>query len=116
MHEKLDDPEFGCRLHVLGQPCGAQLAGIDVHSRARLEQVDRHQADDQADHRQPEEQQHGLAQQAPERALVAHPGNAGDDGAEHHRGNHHLHQFDEGIPQWLEGDGLLAPEMPDHDT
>ena len=116
MHEKLHNPKLRSRLRVLGQALGAQLAGIDVHAGTRLEHVHRHQADHQADHREAEKQQHGFAEQAAERAFVAHPGDAGDDGAEHHGSNHHFDELDERITQWFERDGLLSPEMPNHDA
>ncbi len=115
MHEELHHPQLGCRIGVLGQPLGVQPGGVDVHSRAGLEQIDRRQADEQADQGQAQEQQHGLAQQAPQGALVAHAGDTGDDGAEHHGGDHHLDQLDEGISQRLQGNGLRGPEVPHQD-
>ncbi|MNF62811.1 hypothetical protein D3C84_444970 [compost metagenome] len=116
VHEKLDHSQLRGGIGVLRQALGAQLGGVNVHAHTGFEQVDRHQANNQTDHGQRQEQQHGLAQQTPEGAFVAHAGNTGDDGAEHHRSDHHLDQLDEGITKRLQGDGLLRPKMSDQHT
>ncbi|MNP08163.1 hypothetical protein D3C76_1002210 [compost metagenome] len=114
VHEKVHHAQLGRRGGVLAEALGTQGGGIDVHALPRPEQVHRRQTDHQADHRQSQEQQQCLAHQAPQGALVGHAGDAGDDGAEHHRGNHHLDQLDECVAQGFERNGLLCPEMPDH--
>lgn len=113
MHEEVDHAQLGCRRGVLAEAFGAEGGGVDVHAHTRFEQVNRRQANHQAHHRQAQEQQQRLAHQAPQRALVGHPGDAGDNGAEHHRGDHHLDQLDEGVAQGLERNGLLRPEVAD---
>lgn len=50
---------------------------------------------------------------APEGAFIAHAGDTGDDGAEHHRSDHHL---DERVAKRFQGNGLLRPKMPDQRT
>ncbi|MNE45028.1 hypothetical protein D3C80_1392930 [compost metagenome] len=116
MHEEVDHAQLGRRRGVLAEARRAQRGRVDVHAHARLEHMHGHQADYQADHRQHQEQQQRLAHQAPQRALVGHAGNAGDDGAEHHRRDHHLDQLDEGIAQRLQRHGLLGPEVADQYT
>lgn len=108
MHEEVDHAELRRRCGVLAEPRSAESGRVDVHADTRTEQVYRCQADHQADDSQYQEQQQGLAHQTPEGALVGHPGDTGDDGAEDHRRDHHLDQLDERITQGLSATACCA--------
>ncbi len=103
-------------LCVLGDRTGIQRSRINVQPAPRLDDIGRDQAHDQSQCREDEEVSERLGRHATDAAQIAHTGNAGHDGQEDHRRDDHLHQFDEGIAQWLEAFAENGPKVADHRT
>ncbi|EJT84000.1 hypothetical protein PPS11_27416 [Pseudomonas putida S11] len=95
---------------------GVQGADIDVHASARLDHVDNDEADDQGDRGDDFEVQQRVAASLADRLHALHAGDAADHGAEDDRGDDHLDQFDEAVPQGFEGDARLRIVVAEQDT
>ena len=122
VHHRVGDgvqQELGGRLHlarrgVLRDRLGIQAGGIDVHSRAGLEQVDDDQADDQGQGAHRLEVEQGVAPGLAHRLHAFHAGDADHHGAEDDRRNDHLDELDEAVAQRfhrLAGFGEKVPEQ-----
>ena len=90
------------RLLCIGRDGGGiERRRIDIHARARLNDIGDDETDDQRKRRERQEVEHRLAGNAADFFQVTHAGDAGGDRQENDRGNDHLHQFDEGIAERL---------------
>ena len=116
MQDEFDKAHAGAGLRILSRDGRIKLLRVHVHARARLGQVHHGPADQQCDDCQQIEQGERLEQSLPDLFGFAQPGHAADDGAEHHRRDHHLDQLDETIAQRLEGRAEIRPEMSGRDT
>ena len=116
MHEKVRD---GCRFRrarVTGHCGGIEFGGIGVETRARLNQVAHHQADQQRNRGDDFEIEQGLAADAPHLFQVSHASNAGHDGAKDDQRDDHGDDADKGVPERLHGDGRVRPLPAQNDA
>lgn len=84
------------------QPRRAEVAGVDVHPRAGLDDLDDSQADQHRESRQHLEVEQCFAGDPADRPHALDRRDAGDDGAEDQRRDHHPDERDEGVAEWLE--------------
>ena len=84
-----------------------------MHARARLPEIDQHEADDQCQTRDDFEIDQRLDGDAPHPLCFAHARDAVHHRAEDDRSDQHPHELDEEIAERLQGVGALRPHITD---
>ena len=95
---------------------GSQRGRVNVETRARLENIHDHKADDQSERRDDFKINQRFAADAPQFFEIAHRGNAVDDGAEDNRADQHFHQIDEGVAERFQFNARFRPEKSEGDS
>ncbi len=113
MQQKADDGLVVGLGRVGRHGLGVEAGRVDIHARARMDDIGDDQADDQGQGREHQEIHEGLEGHAADLVQVAHAGDACDYGQEDHRRDDHLHQLDEAIAQRLERLAQRRPEVAD---
>jgi hypothetical protein len=113
--------EIGGGLHlarrrVLRDGLGIESGRVDVHSSARLQDVDHHQPHDQGERAHRLEIEQGIAAGLADRFHVFHAGDADHHGAEDDRRDDHLDQLDEAVAERLHGRAGLGEEIAEQDA
>ena len=89
---------------------------VDVHARARIEEVRDRDTEHQRDRRHDLEVDHRLHADAADLLEVARAADAEDDDAEDDHRDQHLDELDEAVAERLELGGKVGEEHPDRDA
>jgi len=113
VHQELDCILLMRRSRITGESFRVDGGRIQVKTAARMKDMSCHEPDHERERRHDFEVEQRLAAYSPDFLHVAHSGNAGHDGAEDNRPDHHLDQLDERVAKRFHLHGKRRREMPE---
>jgi len=115
VHEEIHRALMGGGFRVVGDALGVQGVGIHVHAGTGFEHIYHHQTDGQGHGGHGFKVNQGFQTHPAHFPHIPHLGNAHHHGGENDRGDHHLDQLDEGVPQGFHGGARIRVEGSETD-